>query len=349
MYAVPYYYQQGMSSSSPPFIMFQPVVPLARRATFDNRVFDDSRTFGYSTAVQNSLPLDAQPEKLNVHMGVAELHQGLMAHLKAHPTCRISWLNRLLAKCITPADFNKAVEVYQAYQSRMIDPTAETGTLLIKAACRANIPEKALLLLQNVQRLRIFPTLGGIHYLMINFSLIKNTQSVLDTFQVAKARKIKPNTRTYHILIRECVDNNLIDEAMKFAQECSQANLILNRVAFNILMNGLRKNNRPTEMLQLRQQMNQHNLESNDTTVKFTSLAYMMLGDTQSAVQTFLSFPEIDTKYEEFCDKFLEIIQEDGVSESQKKLVTDLFSAVKSSGKKLPQATEDNLAALSSK
>jgi len=148
----------------------------------------------------------------------------------------------------------------------------------------------------------------------------------LETFEVTKLRRLKPTTRTYHILIRECVDNELMDDAMKFAIECQEANIIPNRVTYNILMNGCRKFNKPNQILQLREQMNINNIEINDTTVKFTALAHMMLGNSNLAVESFKQFPELETKLEEFCLKFFEVTEEENME--QRKCVVDLFHQV---------------------
>jgi len=292
--------------------------------------------YGYATlatqmpSMEDQAELDEAPSvpetsHLDVHMGVNELYRNIMVHFKSNPQCRVSWLNRLLAKCNSAGEFSKAIKAFIQYQYKSVETTPETGTLLIKAACRAGLPEKALEILKDVESIRIFPTLGGIHYLMINFSLKKDTKAVMDTFQVTKSRHLTPTTRTYHILIRECVDNGLIEPALRFANECQEASIVPNRVTYNILMNGCRKVNKAKEILQLRERMNEHKIEINDTTIKFTALAHMMLGDTTSAVNAFHEFPELDAKMEEFCQKFFEVTSEDA---EQKKHVVDLFRAV---------------------
>jgi pentatricopeptide repeat protein len=273
------------------------------------------------------------------------LFQGILSHIESHQICRVSWLNRLLAKCSTAEDFEKGLEVYRVYQGRGVELPAETGTLLLKAGCRAEIPSRVLQLLKN-KELEIIPTLGGIHYLMINFSLKNDSKSVMESFQVAQDLNLKPNQRSYHILIRECVDHDLIDEALNFAAQCKTAKIVPNRVTYNILMNGCRKANKPQAILQLRDEMNQHGIEINDTTVKFTALAHMMLGDVPQAVEAFLSFPELDTKMTEFANKFFEITEED--LPQQKKSVVQLFDALKANNVALPPPIEAKLRQLRS-
>jgi pentatricopeptide repeat protein len=282
---------------------------------------------------------------LDVHMSVGDLYRNIMAQLSDNNQCRLSWLHRLLAKCNSFAEFDKALHVFTTFRERALETTPETATLLIKAACRAGAPEKALNLLKDMDHTRMFPTLGGVHYLMINFSLLKKTEAVLETFDIAKERGLKPTQRTFHILIRECVDNDRIDDAMKFAEESKHTDIVPNRVTYNILMNGCRKFNKPKEILQLRDQMNEHNIEINDTTVKFTALAHMMLGNSDMAVKAFKEYPELDTKMEDFCEKFFEVTSEDI---AQKKCVSDLFAALKASGTQLPVTVENKLKELKS-
>eukprot|EP01118_Nematostelium_gracile_P001373 TRINITY_DN11409_c0_g1_i1.p1 TRINITY_DN11409_c0_g1~~TRINITY_DN11409_c0_g1_i1.p1 ORF type:complete len:439 (+),score=104.40 TRINITY_DN11409_c0_g1_i1:112-1428(+) len=285
--------------------------------------------FGFMTMAQDESELDEgsveiteQPHMMK--LGVKELYENIITHLQTNPRCPVSWLNRLLAKCHTAADFHKGIKAFLLFQAKLSPTTPETGTLLVKAACRAGVPEKALELLKDVEHVRIFPTLGGIHYLMINFSLKKDSKAVMDTFQVTKTRHLVPSARTYHILIRECVDSGNVDAAMKYAKDCQKQNIVPNRVTYNILMNGLRKQNKAQEILELRQQMDENKIEINDTTVKFTALAHMILGQVSQAVDTFFSYPDIQTKLAEFSEKFF--VAEDTTPEEQK-LVRDFFQA----------------------
>jgi len=299
---------------------------VSTRSIIDNRVFDGITNFGYYTPMPQFQALtleEAACDRIDARKSAEEIFEVIMTQFDQNEECRVSHLNRMLAKCSTLSDFDRAVKVLQRFNDKKINTTTETGTLFIKAACRAGIPEQALSMLKNCDQLKIFPTLGGMHYLMINFSLKKDTSSVLETFQVTKWRQLKPTTRTYHILIRECVDNNLIQEALKLATESREHDIIPNRVTYNILMNGCRKNNMPLEILQLRSEMNQYNIEINDTTVKFTVLAHMMLGDTDSAVKAFLSYADASdpAKLLDFSNKFLE-------DEEQREWVVKLFQAL---------------------
>ena len=84
-----------------------------------------------------------------------------------------------------------------------------------------------------------------------------------------------------------------MDDALKYIDECEASKIEPNRVTYNIVMNGLRQAGKPKEILELRQKMDNHKLEINDTTIKFTSIAYMMLGQTEKAVQEFLSYDQL--------------------------------------------------------
>jgi pentatricopeptide repeat protein len=284
--------------------------------------------------------------KLADNMTVEELYQQISSHLKQHPRIRTSWFNKLLVKVNTRQDFARALDTLEIFTQRIIEISPETGTLFIKAACRAEEPEKALAILRALDKVRIWPTLGGIHYLMINFSLKKDTQAVKDTFAAAMKRNLKPNVRTYQIIIRECVDNNLIDDALIYFQECEKANIVPNRVTYNILMNGLRKAERPKEILSIREKMDKFGLEINETTVKFTSLAYMMLNDANKAVAEFLKFPELNKNMEQFCSKFFEVTEEP--NPVQKKCVVDLFDALAAKGTSLPPSVTEKVVSLKS-
>lgn len=280
---------------------------------------------------------------LLANMGVSELQESIKETLEVNSSVRVSWLNRMLSKCNTREEFDQALETYKLYQSKIDEATAETGTLLLKAACRAGIPEVALDLLRDSSDVTVYPTLGGIHYLMINFSLKKDTKAVVETYEVTRKRDLKPTQRTFHILIRECVDHDFIDYAMKYAEECKTLEIVPNRVTYNILMNGCRKFLRANDILELRKQMNDYRIEINDTTVKFTVLAHMMLKNTKAAVTEFMKYPEIEVKLEDFCNKFFEVTEE---SHEQKRLVVDLFNALKSNKLELPAEAEHKLANL---
>eukprot|EP01119_Soliformovum_irregulare_P005000 TRINITY_DN1628_c0_g1_i1.p1 TRINITY_DN1628_c0_g1~~TRINITY_DN1628_c0_g1_i1.p1 ORF type:complete len:525 (+),score=104.30 TRINITY_DN1628_c0_g1_i1:119-1693(+) len=298
--------------------------------------------YAYSAPLldQNQFLLKENPAFLDPYVSAEDLYQNITTHLNNNEKCRVSWLNRLLSKVETQEEFEKALEVFTKYADRNADLTGETGTLLIKAACRANFAERILDMLCDPTK-RLWPTIGGIHYLMINFSLKKDTHSVMRAFTAAKIRNLEPSARTFHIVIRECVDNNLTEDALKFAQQFKEYSIVPNRVTFNILMNGCRKLNRPDEILKLRDQMNELNIDINDTTVKFTSLAHMMKGNLSEAIKEFESYPGLDTKLEEFALKFLEVTEEN--DDSQNRCVAQLLRAIQSRGFILPQTLQVQL------
>lgn len=312
-----------------------PTHPPRTGCLIDNRVLNRVKNFGYCTG---PLPNNSSEKDKSavLDLELPELYETIIFHIEKYTNCRISWLNRLIAKSGNLEEFNLAKNAFFLYQKKLLSTTPETGTLLLKAACRAEIPEQALAMLKDFN-IRIFPTLGGIHYLMINFSIRNDTKRVLETFEVCKLRKLNPNSRTYHIIIRECVDNNLIEEALEAAEECKMNNIIPNRVTYNILMNGLRKVNRAEDMVALRKQMDENKIEINDTTVKFTSLAYTMLGSIPKAIEEFTGYANLDSKVSSLCEKFLEIEGE------QRKYVKELFVALKEHGVAIPSSVFSKL------
>lgn len=330
--------QQDISPSSP-----------KRGGLIDNRMFNGIKSFGYATAsahavVEENATEDGVP-RITDDMDFSQIYEVITTHMSLYPAPRVSFFNKLLVRCATSEEFNQCLKVLDELLRRCVELTPETGTLLIKAACRAGVSEKALALLKDVDNIRVWPTLGGIHYLMINFALKKDNKALFETLEVAKKRDLHPTTKTFHILIRECVDNGLIDEAMKVMDECFAAGLQPNRTSYNILMNGLRKLGKSKEMLSLRAKMDAHNVEINDTTVKFTTLAYMMERDPVHALQEFNKFPELTSRMEELCEKFFEITAE--ANESQKKVVVDLFDAIVKQGHPvLPASVQGRLATL---
>jgi len=214
----------------------------------------------------------------------------------------------------------------------------------LKAACRAGVPDQVLTLLSDLQNVRLFPTLGGMHYLMINFSLKQNHEAVFKSFELCKLRSLMPNQRTYHIIIRECVDTNRVDEALQFAKQAEKEHVLPNRVTFNILMNGCRRARKAKELLQLRLKMDENKIEINDTTVKFTSLAYMMLGDTDAAVKAFSQYQQANVDLNSFCNKFLELVAEEKENVEQKEMIVNLLKAVDKNSQRLPGVLFTNLA-----
>lgn len=265
---------------------------------------------------------------LNNFQAQSPLEMGLDYSDSFSLSSNITWLNRQFCKASTEEEWEMCLETVRQFQNYSIEITPETGTLLIKSACRLDIPEKALAVMKNLNY-RTPVTLSGIHYLMINFSQKKDSKNVMEAFDIISLRNLKPNAKTYHILIRECSDNGSFDQAIKFADRCRKEQIVPNRVTFNILMNGYRKLHKPDEILTLRAEMDDLEMELNDTTSKFTALAYMMKGDPEKAVHAFLQTPSIKNPKEldSFCSKLIETANEDNYFH---KLVVDLFQKVQS-------------------
>jgi pentatricopeptide repeat protein len=104
-----------------------------------------------------------------------------------------------------------------------------------------------------------------------------------------KERGLHPTSQSYHILIRECVDNNLLDEALQYFNDCIEIEkLVPERVSFNVLMNACRKQNRPQDVLMLRSLMRLFSIKINDSTVKFTIIAEVVLEVSTTKIEILL-------------------------------------------------------------
>jgi len=75
-------------------------------------------------------------------------------------------------------------------------------------------------------------------------------------------------------------------------------------------MNGYRKTDNPQGILDLRTEMTNNQIDINDTTVKFTTLAYMMLNKLDNAIEEFLKFPDVNNQGDKFFNKFRKVIDE---------------------------------------
>jgi len=95
------------------------------------------------------------------------------------------------------------------------------------------------------------------------------------------------------------------------------------------------------KILDLKQEMDQFSVEINETTIKFVSLAHIMLGETEKAIHAFIQYPELNTNLDGFLQKYLELIQED---ETHLKIVLDLFTAL--TGKIVLQKDLDSMPVL---
>eukprot|EP01117_Protostelium_nocturnum_P010841 TRINITY_DN390_c0_g1_i1.p1 TRINITY_DN390_c0_g1~~TRINITY_DN390_c0_g1_i1.p1 ORF type:complete len:426 (+),score=151.68 TRINITY_DN390_c0_g1_i1:186-1463(+) len=288
------------------------------------------RDFNYSIKSNESFENGEQPEvDLRAEMGFVELRDGIMKSFQTKGTCKLSWFHRMLTKAESEADYERSISVWKEYINHNVDLSAETGTLIIKAACKAGVPERGLGMLKQMKGTPSFPSAAGIQYLMINLSLKKNTEAVMNLYEFIKAENLKITPKIFHILIRDCVDNDLVKEAFLFAKEAKELGIEINRVCYNILMNGCRKHNMADEIIQLRTEMEKNQIEMNDTTVKFTSLAYMMLGKLDQATESFLEYKSLkNVTLEEFAKKFLDPSE----SEVYRQHATDLFAALKSKG-----------------
>eukprot|EP01116_Phalansterium_solitarium_P013446 TRINITY_DN3080_c1_g1_i2.p1 TRINITY_DN3080_c1_g1~~TRINITY_DN3080_c1_g1_i2.p1 ORF type:complete len:532 (-),score=145.61 TRINITY_DN3080_c1_g1_i2:478-1923(-) len=281
---------------------------------------------GLSASVLGESPPDAEPLDIE-------------AVCRSTQPVKASMLVRVLARCTTIDELDALLVVLEKSPHISLPTNGEIGTLVVKAACRTSVPERAYTLFAEG---RIRPTLGGVHYLMIHFSIKNNTPLILKIFDIARRHGMRPNVNTFHILIRACVNHNMIDQALKFAAECMTANIRPNRVVFNLLMKGCYKANQPYQILNLREQMDdQCRMEINDTTVKFTVMAYIMLDRTEKALEELLSYASGDvTKLEDVCLKFFEMSDGDNIEHFH---LLALFHALREADIQLPPSVEYQL------
>ncbi|PRP81639.1 hypothetical protein PROFUN_01146 [Planoprotostelium fungivorum] len=270
----------------------------------------------------------------SLDMNLEELYREIMKSFRAHGNCRLSWYHRLLSQVETKYDYERAKTIWNAYvrHNNFISP--ETSTLIIKAACKAGLPMDGLEVLTALsEHEKYWPSTAGVQYLMISLSLNKQTEAVMKTYELIKKKGFKVTPKTFHIIIRECVDNGLVDEALMFVNEAQEMGVEMNRVAYNILMNGCRKNGLPERVIELRKIMEEHNIEINDSTVKFTALAHIMMANPDEAVKSFREYEKLGITLEEFGNKFFDAAEEEG----QQSFVGDLFKAVQDAGIDMPQ------------
>lgn len=103
--------------------------------------------YSYSTGSETESVEDDATHAYD-NMTAMELYNVIKSHLTQFSRAKLSWLNKLFTKVVTPEEFLRALEIFDTFHRRLISITPETGTLLIKAACRAGEPEKALALLK---------------------------------------------------------------------------------------------------------------------------------------------------------------------------------------------------------
>jgi len=297
------------------------------------------------------------PCNFHVDMNINELYAEIMKSFQVYKNCRLSWFHRMLSKVESKVDFERAKAIWNQYVQNNIPITPETSTLIIKAACKGGVPTDGLEVLAALADHKIYwPSTPGIHHLMINLSLNKDTVSVIKAYQLLKKKGIPLCAKTFHIVIRECIDKELIEEAFMFADEAQEMNIELGRVSYNILMNGCRTHNMPERIIELRKKMDAAGVEINDSTIKFTALAHVMMNNNKEAVEAFNQYKRLNgVTLEDFCQRFASSsgVEEEGQEQAQVKEsagqqehVAALFKAVKEEGVTLPEeiVKEYNLA-----
>jgi len=283
-----------------------------------------------------SVPAPPSPCNFNNDMTLDQFYIEIMKSFAAYKNCKLSWFHRMLAKVETKADFERAKTVWNQYVQHCHAITSETSTLIVKASCKAGIPNDGLEVLSAlIEHEQYWPSTAGVQYLMINLSLNKETEAVMKAYNICKKKGFKMTPKTFHIVIRECIENGMIDEAFMFAEEAKEMGVEMNRVIYNILMNGCRTHELPEKIIQLREEMDNQNIEINDSTIKFTSLAYLAMNKKEEAVQSFQQYEKLGMTLEEFCAKFIVDETEDA---TQKEHVKQLFQVVREAGVDLPES-----------
>jgi hypothetical protein len=172
MYVTPVYYQpipqtfqqRSYSNQINPTRMFSFIlisnlilfVEFTQRSTtiVDNTHYYNTGVNNYANASVQRAEEDTQSETESEtglrldQMDAMSIYKMIKDYSQHMPRARVSWLNKLLLKVTNQAEFYKSLEIIDLYQTRLSEITPETGTLFIKAACRAGEPEIALSVLK---------------------------------------------------------------------------------------------------------------------------------------------------------------------------------------------------------
>lgn len=207
-------------------------------------------------------------------------------------------LHKLLHLCATERDVDLAFRVIQKFRDAAIPTTTETLSLLIKACCRAHAPHRGL---DAVLRHRVLgtgtPSLKGLHYLMINFAINGDLPSLFKTLETLRGSGLEPNSRTYHIIIRACVDNGDVFHAVELLLDAKENRISLERGTYNVCMNGIIKELRELPgdgareekgrcLEEVKKLMDCAFIEPNGSTLALMVEGYMLLSDTAHAMDT---------------------------------------------------------------
>ncbi|KAF0852803.1 mitochondrial pentatricopeptide repeat (PPR) protein [Andalucia godoyi] len=197
--------------------------------------------------------------------------------------------------------------------------TTETLSLLIKACCRADMPDTALSAIRHAQDLCLgSPSLKGVHYLMVYYAIRKDLsalRSMLDSLQ--GEWHLSPTARTYHILVRAHADAGELMEAVGLLKQALSSSTSprghedvavaftvnasapvpalapvpvlaprLERGTFNVVMNAARRVGDAGCVLCVFDWMNTAGVAPNAATLWFVLEALILRGDAAGVVRT---------------------------------------------------------------
>jgi pentatricopeptide repeat protein len=132
---------------------------------------------------------------------------------------------------------------------------------------------------------------------MINFAINGDLPSLFKTLETLRVSGLDPNSRTYHIIIRACVDNGDVFHAVQLLLDAKENRISLERGTYNVCMNGIIKELREVSaerdreekgrcLEQVKRLMDDAFIEPNGSTLALMVEGYMLLADTGRAMET---------------------------------------------------------------
>eukprot|EP01028_Stygiella_incarcerata_P001256 TRINITY_DN1203_c0_g1_i2.p1 TRINITY_DN1203_c0_g1~~TRINITY_DN1203_c0_g1_i2.p1 ORF type:complete len:270 (-),score=53.20 TRINITY_DN1203_c0_g1_i2:424-1233(-) len=195
-------------------------------------------------------------------------------------------IHHFLSLCETPAHVDMSFIGLQRMKSLGIATTTETMSLFVKACCRVGEPSKALDAFMDPRKHHVgIPSLKGLHYLMINFAIRGDLESMFRSVESAQSCGLKPNSRTYHISIRACVDRGFIRESVDLLNRALSENLTIERGTFNVVMNGCRVHSMPDDVLQIYDRFVASQLPENVSTLALVAEAHMLKDNLEGTIE----------------------------------------------------------------
>ena len=165
--------------------------------------------------------------------------------------------NFLLSACVNAPQprVEAAFEIFDEMRvNGDITPDKNTYTLLIDAACKAGMPEKAFEAFSHMRESGVeveTSTLNRlIHAAGLNGTKDESSvQATLELYEAMKKAEIKPDVITYGSLISTCAKARDGDTAIKMYEEMRAAGIEPNRILFNVLISALGRCDRSEEAI----------------------------------------------------------------------------------------------------